>query len=108
MPETESVMPQTTEWSVPPEVQPKPGDYGFDLDRALTSIVGVRANIPDDAFTAEVMGTERAGNGAVIRGDGVVINIGYMIVEAESVWHHLDVGRMDRVQVLATVQNIGF
>ena len=78
-------MSSTADWMIPPDAQPKPEDYGFDLDRALNAVVSVRANIPDDAFTAEVLGTERAGNGVVIRSDGVILTIGYLIVEAESV-----------------------
>ena len=48
-------------------------------------MVGLRASIPDDAFTAETLGTERAGNGVVIR-DGLVLTIGYLITEAETIW----------------------
>ena len=66
--------------------QPKPEDYGYDLDRALSAVVGVRATVPGDAFTAETLGTERAGNGVVIRDDGLVLTIGYLITEAETVW----------------------
>jgi S1-C subfamily serine protease len=67
-------------------VQPSPEDYDFELDEALASIVGIRTVIPGDAFTAESLGTERAGNGVVIRGDGLVLTIGYLITEAETVW----------------------
>lgn len=100
-------MPAMTDWGIPPEVQPKAADYDFDLDRALTSVVGVRANIPDDAFTAEILGTERAGNGVVIRSDGVVLTIGYLIVEAESVWIHLADGQLVPGHVLAYDQETG-
>jgi S1-C subfamily serine protease len=68
-----------------PAVRPKPEDYGYDLDRALSSVVGLRATVPADAFTAETLGTERAGNGVLIRPDGVVLTIGYLVTEAESV-----------------------
>ena len=47
-------------------MQPRPEDYDFDLDEALASVVGIRAIIPGDAFTAESLGTERGGNGVVI------------------------------------------
>ena len=40
----------------------------------------------DDAFTASILGTERAGNGVVIGNDGLVLTIGYLITEAESIW----------------------
>jgi S1-C subfamily serine protease len=86
-------MPSLTEWKVPPAFQPRPGDYGFDLDRVLSSIVGLHSIIPHDAFTAETLGTERAGNGVVID-DGLVLTIGYLITEAEAVWLHLGDGRV--------------
>ena len=43
-----------------------------------------RAEIPEDAFTAQILGTERAGNGVVIRDDGLVLTIGYLITEAST------------------------
>jgi S1-C subfamily serine protease len=49
--------------------------------------------IPPDAFTAETLGTERAGNGVVID-RGLVLTIGYLITEAETVWLHLGDGRV--------------
>jgi S1-C subfamily serine protease len=101
-------MSSTADWTIPPDAQPKPEDYGFDLDRALNAVVSVRANIPDDAFTAEVLGTERAGNGVVIRSDGVILTIGYLIVEAESVWIHLADGRLVPGHVLAYDAETGF
>ena len=72
-----------TEWKVPPSAQPRAEDYGYDLERALSAVVGLHAIIPPDAFTAETLGTERAGNGVLIR-DGLVLTIGYLITEAET------------------------
>src|SRR5258707_3916761 len=86
-------MPSVTEWKVPPAFQPRPGDYSFDLDRALASVVALHSLIPADAFTAETLGIERAGNGVVID-DGLVLTIGYLITEAETVWLHLADGRV--------------
>ncbi len=86
-------MPSLTEWRVPPAVQPHAGDYSFDLEHALASVVGLHSIIPSDAFTAETLGTERAGNGVVID-DGLVLTIGYLITEAEAVWLHLGDGRV--------------
>jgi len=82
-----------TEWRVPPAFQPRSADYSFDLDHALASVVGLHSIIPQDAFTAETLGTERAGNGVVID-DGLVLTIGYLITEAEAVWLHLGDGRV--------------
>ena len=86
-------MPSLTEWKVPAAFQPRSGDYSFDLDHALSSVVGLHSIIPPDAFTAETLGTERAGNGVVID-DGLVLTIGYLITEAEAVWLHLGDGRV--------------
>ena len=46
-------MPSLTEWKVPPANQPRSGDYAFDLDRVLASVVGLHSIIPSDAFSAE-------------------------------------------------------
>jgi S1-C subfamily serine protease len=86
-------MPSASEWKVPPAFQPRSDEYGFDLDRVLSSIVGLHSIIPQDGFTAETLGTERAGNGVVID-DGLVLTIGYLITEAQTVWLHLGDGRV--------------
>jgi len=86
-------MPSASEWKVPASVQPKPEDYGYDLDAALSAVVGIRAIIPGDAFTAETLGTERAGNGVLIRADGLVLTIGYLVTEAADVWLTVPDGR---------------
>ena len=46
----------------------------------------LRAEVPEDAFTASVLGTERSGNAVLIRQDGLLLTIGYLITEAESIW----------------------
>ncbi len=101
-------MSSLSDWKVPAIVQPKPQDYGYDLDAALMSVVGIRSIIPGDAFTAETLGTERAGNGVLIRGDGLVLTIGYLITEAESIWMHLADGRAVPGHALAYDQETGF
>lgn len=100
-------MPALTEWRVPPANQPRASDYGFDLELALASVVGLHAIIPPDAFSAETLGTERAGNGVVID-DGLVLTIGYLITEAESVWLHLGDGRVVEGHVLGFDTVTGF
>ena len=57
----------SSDWELPNSVRPKPEDYGYDLERALGAMVGIHAMVPADAFTAETLGTERAGNGVLIR-----------------------------------------
>jgi S1-C subfamily serine protease len=79
-------MPSVSDWKVPSGEQPKPADYAYDLDTAMNAVVGLRASVPEDAFTAQTLGTERAGNGVLIRDTGLVLTIGYLITEAESIW----------------------
>jgi S1-C subfamily serine protease len=100
-------MTSVSEWKVPAGVQPKPGDYGYDLERALSAVVGLRALVPSDAFTAETLGTERAGNGVLI-GDGLVLTIGYLITEAETVWLHFGDGRVAQGHALGIDGETGF
>jgi S1-C subfamily serine protease len=96
-----------TDWKVPVSVQPRVEDYGFDLERALSAMVGVHALIPPDAFSAETLGPERAGNGVLID-DGLVLTIGYLITEAETIWLHLGDGRIVQGHALAVDQETGF
>ena len=100
-------MASLTEWKVPPAIQPRVEDYGFDLERALAAVVGLHSIIPPDAFTADTLGTERAGNGVVI-GDGLVLTIGYLITEAETVWLHLGDGRVVEGHALGFDGESGF
>ena len=100
-------MSSSSEWEMPLAVQPKPEHFDYDLEEALNSVVGIRAMIPSDAFTAETLGTERAGNGVLIR-DGVVLTIGYLITEAQTIWLHLADGRPVPGHVLAYDQETGF
>jgi len=79
-------MAELSDWSFPHPLQPQKGDVSFDLDRAINGVVRLMAKIPDDAFTAPVLGTERTGNGIVIRDDGLIVTIGYLITEAETIW----------------------
>lgn len=101
-------MPISSDWELPPSAQPKPDDYSYDLDRALSAVVGIRAEVPEDAFTAETLGTERVGNGVLIRSSGLVLTIGYLITEAEAIWLHLSDGRVMPGHALAYDQQSGF
>jgi S1-C subfamily serine protease len=101
-------MSTVSDWKVPAIVQPRPQDYSYDLDAALSAVVGIRALVPGDAFTAETLGTERTGNGVLIRSDGLVLTIGYLITESESLWLQLGDGRGVPGHALAYDQETGF
>ena len=96
-----------THWAFPSELQPKSGEVDFDLARALDAVVAMRVEIPEDAFTASILGTERTGNGVVINDDGLVLTIGYLITEAESIWLTTQAGNVVPGHALAYDQVTG-
>jgi len=77
------------------------------IAKVLRSIVSVRAIVPDDAFTAQTLGTLREGSGVAIA-DGLVLTIGYLITEAEEVWLTTSEGRVLPGHALAYDQETGF
>ncbi len=80
----------------------------MNIDRILQSIVALRSSVPDDAFTAPTLGTLREGSGVVIREDGLVLTIGYLITEAEEVWLTRQDGKVIAGHGLAYDQATGF
>ena len=96
------------EWEIPLKLQPDPSDYSFDLERALNAVVNIKTYVPADAFTANTLGTERAGSGVVIRDTGLVATIGYLVTEAETIWLTSTDGRAVPGHALAYDQESGF
>jgi S1-C subfamily serine protease len=101
-------MAKKPDWEIPLLAQPRPEEFDFDLDRALQSVVGLQAHIPEDAFTAQTLGTERSGSGVLIRDSGLVLTIGYLITEAETIWLSTADGRATPGHALAYDQETGF
>jgi S1-C subfamily serine protease len=101
-------MSRTVDWEIPGEIPPKQAVCSFDLDRALSPVLGLRATVPEDAFSAGTLGTERAGSGVLIREDGLVLTIGYLITEAETMWLTSEGGGAVQGHVLGYDQESGF
>lgn len=99
---------ERSEWEIPSQLQPDPHEFAYDLERALLAVVGLRSSVPEDAFTAATLGTERAGSGVVIREDGLVLTIGYLVTEAESIWLSSGDGRAVPGHLVAYDQETGF
>ena len=101
-------MSEIQQWAFPEAVQPKPEETQFDLSRAFDAVVLVRAEVPADGYTANTLGTERIGYGAVIREDGLVLTIGYLINEASQIWLTTNRGTVAAGYRLAYDQATGF
>ncbi|MDX1514921.1 MAG: S1C family serine protease [Gammaproteobacteria bacterium] len=89
-------------------LKPDPNELPFDFDRVLSALVLVHTRIPENALTAEGLGTERAGNGVCISDDGLILTIGYLITEAEQVWLTSTGGRTAQGYVVGYDQPTGF
>lgn len=101
-------MARSIDWEIPSEFQPKAEAFDFDLDSALSAVLGLQTTVPEDAFTAATLGTERAGSGVLIRKDGLVLTIGYLITEAESIWLTSSLGGAVPGHALGYDQETGF
>ncbi|MGR9092520.1 MAG: trypsin-like peptidase domain-containing protein, partial [Gammaproteobacteria bacterium] len=94
--------------SISPELQPDPAALDYDLEHALSAIVSVRSRVPDDAFTAQILGTERAGHAVRIDDNGLLVTIGYVIAEAEEIWLIADNGHAVPGHVVGYDYETGF
>ncbi len=74
----------------------------------LDAVVGVYASVPRDARTADILGTERRGSGVVIDKDGLVLTIGYLIMEAISAELVLPGNKTVPAEVVAYDYETGF
>ena len=101
-------MAESENWAFPANLQPKPEEVPFDLKAALDAVVLIRSDVPEDAFTAATLGTERMGNGVVIRDDGLILTIGYLITEAQTLWITTNNGVVVQGHTLAYDQTSGF
>jgi len=84
------------------------GGMEFDLDRVRKSVVTIQASIPEDAYTAQTLGEQRAGSGVVIGESGLILTIGYIITEAETIWIARHDGRVIPGHALAVDPESGF
>lgn len=101
-------MAESEQWAFREKLQPKPEETQFDLARALDAMVLIRAEVPADGYTASNLGTERGGYGAVIREDGLILTIGYLITEATQIWLTTNRGAVVEGYPLAYDRTTGF
>jgi len=82
--------------------QNNPGEHLFD------AVLGVVATIPDTARTAASLGTRRIGSGVLINDDGLILTIGYLIMEAETAAIISTDGRTVAADIVAYDHESGF
>jgi S1-C subfamily serine protease len=80
----------------------------MDISTIRRSVVAVRTSVPEDAYTANTLGTLREGSGVVISPKGLVLTIGYLITEADEVWLTAHDGKVIAGHALAYDQETGF
>ena len=101
-------MQEIDEWEFPESLRPKEKVLSFDLKLALDSVVKIRTKIPNIAFTSEILGTERIGSGVVIDGNGLILTIGYLLTEAESIWVTTSKNQSFEAHLVGYDQSTGF
>lgn len=68
-----------------PPAAPPVARSGSELTVDSLSVVKVRTKVVPNARTMRSLGTQREGTGVVIDSEGLVLTIGYLIVEAETI-----------------------
>jgi S1-C subfamily serine protease len=98
------------DWAIPEALQPRRDQLAYELDTVLRAVMLVHAEIPEDAYTASILGTERLGYGVVIESGGrnLVLTMGYLITEAEQLWLTAHDGQVVEGHTLAYDQATGF
>jgi S1-C subfamily serine protease len=97
-----------SDWKVPSAFQPKSDEYLFDLESALASVLYLSSVVPENAFSAATLGTERAGNAVLIGESGLVLTVGYLVNEAQSIWLRTGDGKVMPADVVGLDHTTGF
>ncbi|UEM06217.1 S1C family serine protease [Skermanella rosea] len=79
-----------------------------DVAAMMQSVVGVKATVPSDARSADSLGTERLGSGIVIDGSGLIVTIGYLVMEASAVEVRTAEGKVHPAEIVAYDHVSGF
>src|SRR6476659_7017033 len=68
------------------DTAPQTNDVAYQrLIDAANAVVGVKVKAIPNARSNESLGEERVGSGVIIPRDGLILTIGYLVLEAESV-----------------------
>ena len=78
------------------------------LEQLLSGVVRIKTFINPDGRTIETLGRERTGSGVVIDNSGLIVTIGYLMVEAHSAEIETQDGRKIQAEVLGYDNETGF
>lgn len=68
-----------------PTIELDPSTTGVKQALSSVSVTSVRTEVPSDAHTAPYLGIEREGNAVLINSDGLILTIGYLLLESHTV-----------------------
>lgn len=68
-------------WAAPAAIPAQAQDHRADA----SAVVAIKSRVPADARSARTLGREREGNGVVIDSSGLILTVGYLILEANEV-----------------------
>lgn len=83
-------------------------EQALALQRASDAVVGVEIHAVDGALSNDTLGRWRTGSGVVIGDDGLVLTIGYLLLEADDAMLQLDNGRSVPARVIGVDLASGF
>jgi S1-C subfamily serine protease len=75
----------TGQEGVEARVPGRSGNVPPAIAEVLPAVVGLKTTIPENRRSAQTLGAEREGHGIVIGDDGLIVTIGYLIMEADTV-----------------------
>lgn len=78
------------------------------LSRANAAVVGIRVSVAEGARSAETLGPQRSGSGVVIGSDGLILTIGYLMLEAQTIQIVTSDNKTLPAQAVAYDQATGF
>ena len=87
---------------------PQQDEVDFDLETGLSSIVRLSSKVPEDAFSARALGVEREGNAVLLGKDGILVTIGYLVVDAHAISIQIKGGGKCRQKLWDTTMNPGW
>lgn len=84
------------------------GDLPFDVDSRLAAVVRLTSTIPEDTYSAPLLGTEREGSAILLDEEGLALTIGYLVLEARTVMLENEHGVPVPAEIVAYDYDTGF